>query len=195
MNDPDAILKKHWLKADSVQVGNIIASGAYGRVYYGWYGNLPVAIKDYSVVYEELDRDDRIDIMEEFQLMKDLKHTNTVRVYGFVLHKGCLALVMEYASRGSLKSFIQKESLRRDVLLQYHILLQIASAMRFIHSENILHRDLKPDNVLVFEDKNSSFTMKITDFGEARVRMKRLRIFTYQFIFVLFRDLTPLSDL
>ena len=81
MNDPDAILKKHWLKEDSVQVGNIIASGAYGRVYHGWYGNLRVAIKDYGVVYDELDRDDRIDIMEEFQLMKDLNHTNTVRVY------------------------------------------------------------------------------------------------------------------
>ena len=32
-----------------------------------------------------------MDIMEEFQLMKDLNHTNTVRVYGFILHKGSLA--------------------------------------------------------------------------------------------------------
>ena len=157
------------LKKGSVRAGNIIAAGAYGRVYQGWYGKLKVAIKDYGLIYDELNQDDKMDIMEEFQLMKDLNHTNTVRVYGFILHKGSLALVMEYATRGSLKRFIQKKSLRSDVVLQYHILLQIALAMRFIHSENILHRDLKPDNVLVFEDKTSSFTLKITDFGEARV--------------------------
>ena len=157
------------LKKGSVTIGNIVASGGYGTVYQGWYGNLKVAIKDYRLNYDELNNDDRMDIMEEFQLMKDLNHTNTVRVYGFILHKGSLALVMEYATRGSLKRFIQKKSLRSDVVLQYHILLQIALAMRFIHSENILHRDLKPDNVLVFEDKMSNFTLKITDFGEARV--------------------------
>ena len=61
---PDEILKKHWLKKGSVRVGNIIASGAYGRVYQGWYGNLKVAIKDYGVIYDELDTDDKMDIME-----------------------------------------------------------------------------------------------------------------------------------
>ena len=124
------------------------------------------------MIYDDLNHDDKMDIMEEFQLMKDLNHTNTVRVYGFILHKGSLALVMEYATRGTLKRFIQKKSLRSDVVLQYHILLQIALAMRFIHNENILHRDLKPDNVLVFEDKTSTFVLKISDFGEARVRLK-----------------------
>ena len=47
--------------------------------------------------------------MEEFQLMKDLNHTNTVRVYGLVLHKG------------SLERFIQKKSLRGDVLFDFSL--------------------------------------------------------------------------
>ena len=100
--NPDEILKKHWLKKGSVTVGNIIGSGGFGRVYAGWYNDLKVAIKDYGVIYDELSLDDKMDIMEEFQLMKDLNHTNTVRVYGFIMNRGCIALVMEYADRGSL---------------------------------------------------------------------------------------------
>ena len=168
-NVANDILQKYWLPQDSVQVGSLIATGAYGRVYAGTYGNLKVAIKDYGLMIERLDKEDLLDIMEEFHLMKDLNHTNTVRVYGFIIHQKCLALVMELA-KGVLKDSIQNESLRKDVLLQYHILLQIALAMRFIHSEDILHRDLKADNVLIFQDKTSSCIIKIADFGESRVR-------------------------
>ena len=127
-----------------------------------------MAIKDYGLIYEKLTEEDKQEIMEEFQLMKDLKHTNTTRVYGFILNQRCLALVMEYANKGTLKDLIETKRLQRDVLLQYHVLLQTALAMRFIHTEGILHRDLKPDNVLVFEEKNTSLTVKITDFGESR---------------------------
>ena len=168
MDNPDEILKKHWLKKGSVTVGKIIGSGGFGRVYAGWYNGLKVAIKDYGVIYDELNWDDKMDIMEEFSLMKDLNHTNTVRVYGFIMNRGCIALVMEYADRGSLKRFIEKKSFRSNVWLQYHVLLQIALAMRFIHNENILHRDLKPDNILVFQDKTSNYVIKISDFGESR---------------------------
>ena len=166
--DPNEIFKKHWLKPGSVKVGNVIATGAYGRVYEGKYGGLKVAIKDYGLIYDKLKDEDKQEIMEEFQLMKDLNHTNTTRVYGFILNQRCLALVMEFANRGTLKDLIETKRLQKDVLLQYHLLLQTALAMRFIHSEGILHRDLKPDNVLVFEDKNGSFTVKIADFGESR---------------------------
>ena len=137
-------------------------------MYEGKYGTLNVAIKDYGIIYDRLNFEDKLDIMQEFSLMKDLNHTNTVRVYGFILHQRCLALVMELA-KGALRDCIENDSFRKDVQLQYHVLLQISLAMRFIHSQHIIHRDLKPDNVLVFQDKTSSCVIKIADFGESRV--------------------------
>ena len=137
-------------------------------MYEGKYGTLNVAIKDYGIIYDRLNFEDKLDIMQEFSLMKDLNHTNTVRVYGFILHQRCLALVMELA-KGALRDCIENDSFRKDVQLQYHVSLQISLAMRFIHSQHIIHRDLKPDNVLVFQDKTSSCVIKIADFGESRV--------------------------
>ena len=157
------------MRRGSVKVGKVIGHGGFGRVYAGWYHDLKVAVKDYGVMYEELTLEGRTDIMREFILMKNLNHTNVVRVYGFILHRGSLAMVMEYANRGSLKQYMDKRSFQTNNWLQYHILLQVALTIRFIHSQNILHRDLKPDNLLLVQDKTSNYSIKLADFGESRV--------------------------
>lgn len=73
-------------------------------------------------------------------------------------------LILEYMSRGSLTSVLrQKEkiSLRSKV----EIACQIASGMRKIHSHDMIHRDIRPDNILIQQD----YTAKISDMGIARV--------------------------
>ena len=83
LKNPDELLKKNWLKKGSVRVGKLIATG---RVYAGRYNGMKVAIKDYGLIYDKLNEEDKTDIMREFHLMKDLNHTSTVRVYGFMIH-------------------------------------------------------------------------------------------------------------
>ena len=107
------------------------------------------------------------DILQEYRLMKGLTHPNVARVFGFYEFKGSLALVMELAI-GTLTALIKDKVFRSDTGLQYQVLRQIAYGMQFIHKEGILHRDLKPDNVLVFKWSESK-EVKITDFGESRV--------------------------
>ena len=150
-DNPDEILKKHWLKKGSVKVGNIIGSGGYGRVYAGWYNGLKVAIKDYGVIYDELSWDDKMDIMEEFSLMKDLNHTNTVRVYGFIMNRGCIALVMEYANGGEVFDYLVAHGRmkEREARTKFR---QILSAVQYMHQKRIVHRDLKVTDRLSHSD-------------------------------------------
>ena len=109
--------------------------------------------------------------LQDYKLMKGLSHPNVARVFGFYEYKGSLALVMELAI-GTLTTLIENKFFRLDTGLQCQVLRQIAYGMQFIHKQGILHRDLKPDNVLVFR-WSGLVEVKITDFGESRVSYKR----------------------
>lgn len=83
------------------------------------------------------------------------------------------ALIMEFMSRGSLTSVLhQKEklSLRRKV----EMAIQIASGMRKIHVHRMIHRDIRPDNILVAQD----YTARIGDMGLARVWLPDAKLTT-----------------
>ena len=117
------------------------------------------------------------EIFKEFRLMTVLEHKNVVQVFGFILYDGCLGLVMEFANGGTLTDLIPKSNFRQNVKLQYQILLDIAEGLKFIHFKKIMHRDIKPDNILICKQSDDSLIAKITDLGEARVRV----IFIFEF--------------
>ena len=147
-----------------------IASGVHGIVYRGTYRRMNVAIKTYQrSLFAEMKEDQKKAALDEFRLMRDSWHANVVVVYGFIKYKGCLGLVMELAADGTLARLINVKMFRDNIWLQYQVLLQIAHAMDFLHGKDILHRDLKPDNVLLFSWSKSSIVVKVTDFGESRV--------------------------
>ena len=151
-------------------VDDHIASGAHGIVYKGTYRRMSVAIKTYHRSrFAEMKEDQKKAALDEFRLMRDSWHANVVVVYGFIKYKECLGLVMELAAYGTLAGLINDLMFRENIWSQYQVLLQVAHAMDFLHGKEILHRDLKPDNVLLFGWSKSSIVVKVTDFGESRV--------------------------
>ena len=92
-----------------------------------------------------------------------LSHHNIVRVYDVGEDRGINYIVMEYVHGESLKKTIEKKA-PFDTLTTLSVAMQIASALSHAHKHHVVHRDIKPQNILVSVDG----TVKVTDFGIAR---------------------------
>lgn len=99
----------------------------------------------------------------EARSVASLSHPNIVSIYDVGEEFGCYYIVMEYVAGDTLKNIIKNEapfSVKRS--LDYT--KQIAAALDHAHKHNIIHRDIKPHNILVTKDGR----VKVTDFGIAR---------------------------
>ncbi|MBV8945183.1 MAG: serine/threonine protein kinase, partial [Solirubrobacterales bacterium] len=92
-----------------------------------------------------------------------LQHPNVVSVYDRGAYDGTYYIAMEYLPGRSLKQLIRTEA-PLDPIRAIDIALQILKAARFAHRRGVIHRDLKPHNVIVDDSDNA----KVTDFGIAR---------------------------
>ncbi|KAM8886971.1 serine/threonine-protein kinase ULK1a isoform 3-T3 [Spinachia spinachia] len=109
---------------------------------------------------------------KEIKILKELKHENIVRLLDYQEMGGCVYLVMEYCNGGDLAEYLHcKGTLREDTIRVF--LQQIGLAMKVLQSKDILHRDLKPQNILLCHPEGRrcspiNTSIKIADFGFAR---------------------------
>jgi beta-lactam-binding protein with PASTA domain len=99
----------------------------------------------------------------EAQAAAGLQHPNVVSVYDRGSYDGTYYIAMEYLPGRSLKQLIRQEA-PLDPIRAIDIALQIIKAARFAHRRGVIHRDLKPHNVIIDDSDNA----KVTDFGIAR---------------------------
>ncbi len=101
---------------------------------------------------------------QEAQIAAQLDHPNLVPVYEFGESEGRYYIVMGYMPGGSLKELIKKEGpLSKERALE--ILRQIGSGLAYAHSTGVIHRDLKPGNIL-FDAKGQA---RVSDMGFAKL--------------------------
>jgi beta-lactam-binding protein with PASTA domain/predicted Ser/Thr protein kinase len=100
----------------------------------------------------------------EAQAAAGLQHPNVVSVYDRGSHDGTYYIAMEYLPGRTLKQVIREEA-PLDPIRAIDITIQILKAARFAHRRGVIHRDLKPHNVMVEDDSDH---IKVTDFGIAR---------------------------
>ncbi|MDP7033000.1 MAG: protein kinase [Planctomycetota bacterium] len=145
------------------QILGEIARGGMGIVYKASQKNLNriVALK----ILKEGDRATKASIerfMREARAAGKLRHPNIIAVYEVDRFQGVPYFSMEYIEGDSLDTLISKK--RLGVQKSLGLLIDVAKAVHHAHSEGVIHRDLKPGNILVDADGAA----KITDFGLAK---------------------------
>jgi serine/threonine protein kinase len=157
------------------RVEAVLGAGGMGQVFRARHIHLdrPVALK---VMHANLSHDPGFQarFRQEARAIAALQHPNIVEVYDFGEQNGLMYLVMELLSDGSLRGLMQKharEGKPWPLLLAIDLVRQAAEGLAYAHSQGMIHRDIKPDNMLLraVSGAPGRYALKITDFGLARM--------------------------
>src|SRR6266478_3788452 len=146
------------------QLGNyrllrLLGRGGQASVYLGEHVYLKsqAALK---VRHTVLTEEERTVFLQEAQTLVRLTHPHIVRVLDFAVEDGMPFLVMEYAAHGTLRQRHPRGTqLPLEVIVPY--VKQVASALQYTHDQGLIHRDVKPENMLL----NSYDQVLLSDFG------------------------------
>ncbi|XP_018092182.1 serine/threonine-protein kinase 36 isoform X2 [Xenopus laevis] len=147
---------------EKYHVLDLIGEGSFGRVYKGRrkHSGEVVALKFIPKVGRS--EKELKGLKREIQIMRDLRHPNIVRMLDSCETEREVVVVTEYAE-GELFKILEDDGHFPEELVR-DISAQLVSALYYLHSHRILHRDMKPQNILLSKDG----TVKLCDFGFAR---------------------------
>ncbi len=157
-----------------------IGEGGMGEVYLAEQirvGNRQVAVKVMRPDGDAYDTQAVDDAKRRFEreavTLGKLEHPNILPIYDSGVEDDYFYIVMQFAADGSLADSIRGRSRRKLTLplvaaLTVDIVSQVASALQFTHDKGVVHRDVKPANVLTQEPPDGHWRMLLADFGVAR---------------------------
>lgn len=151
--------------AEFYRIGKILGRGAFGKVSLTIHRltDAMVAIKSLNKEFLT-DETSRLKVMKEVKILKKMRHQNIVQLYDTFETEKHIIFVMELCSGGDLLNYVRK---RRKLSEDYAkvIYKQILEALHYCHKLNILHRDIKLDNIIL----NSEGIIKVGDFGVSKI--------------------------
>lgn len=173
-------------------IESVLGHGGFGITYLARDTALGamVAVKEYlphqiaarnektAIVMPDLSRDAIRDyhwglksFVKEARSLARFKHTNIVRVLRFLEANGTAYMVMEYEQGTSLADHLKQHGKRLDEAALLRIIIPILNGLHAVHEANLLHLDIKPENIYLRSDGSPM----LIDFGSARQAMKTSR--------------------
>lgn len=166
---PDTVLETDELIQGRFRVQGPRGWGSYGVVWKAWHEFMqrPLALKEITV--SGMDRETRERVLREAQIGGQLQGApHIVQVFDAFEHKQALLIVMAYMEGGSLDVRLRNEQVPFVLALQWA--LDLTTALEQVHSAGIIHRDIKPQNILLDAKGN----VYVSDFGIAHVDKSHL---------------------
>ncbi|KAK9324176.1 hypothetical protein V1517DRAFT_74936 [Lipomyces orientalis] len=185
------------------RIGNEIGRGSFANVYKGVHMKTQTAVAIKSVVRAKLNKKLLENLESEIKILKTLSHPHIVALLDCQHSSSYIHLVMEYCSLGDLSYFIKKRDKLSNIplvasmvakfpnppggglneVVVRHFLKQLASALAFLRDRNLIHRDVKPQNLLLCPPPRTEQdaidlgyagrwglpVLKLADFGFARI--------------------------
>ncbi|PCH33345.1 hypothetical protein WOLCODRAFT_147447 [Wolfiporia cocos MD-104 SS10] len=154
------------------QQGRFIGAGSFGSVYLAVNldsGSL-MAVKE--IKFQEVAGLPNLysQIKDELKVMEMLHHPNIVEYYGIEVHRDKVFIFEEYCQGGSLAALLEHGRIEDEGILQVYT-MQMLEGLAYLHSKDVVHRDIKPDNILL----DHMGLIKFVDFGAAKILAKNQR--------------------
>ncbi|GAV65187.1 Pkinase_Tyr domain-containing protein [Cephalotus follicularis] len=166
-------------------IGNKFASGAHSRIYRGIYKQRAVAVKMVRIPNQKEDTRAKLEqqFKSEVAFLSRLLHPNIVQFIAACKKPPVYCIITEYMSQGTLRMYLNKKepySLSTETILR--LALDISRGMEYLHSQGVIHRDLKSNNLLL----NDEMRVKVADFGtsclETQCRETKGNMGTYRWM-------------
>jgi len=169
-------------KLESYQKLDKLGEGTYATVFKGKskLTNKIVALKEIRLEFEE---GAPCTAIREVSLLRGLKQANIVTLHDIIHTQTSLTLVFEYLER-DLKQYMEDMSGVKLAMNNVRIFLfQLLRGLTYCHQKNILHRDLKPQNLLI----NQKGELKLADFGLARAKSVPTKTYSNEVVTLWYR--------
>lgn len=167
-NDPiklSPFIRKFTVDWHDVRLLKTIGRGGQATVYRARWSNKIVAFKvTHLDIFNMMS-----DFEKEAKIMLKSSHPNVVQLYKIAVQPNKIGLVMEFMPLGSLKEAMSKGSIAFTWESKWNIAYDLATVISFFHKKNIVHRDIKPDNLLLYQNAGEIHA-KLADFGLSKIK-------------------------
>jgi len=151
----------------------VLGHGAFAVVYKGFNTSSPSQCVAVKCISKKQNAKSKVLSAEEIKILKEVQHQNVVQFLDFKETDTHMYMVMEFCNGGDLAEYLRDKGAMVESTLQLFV-KQMAQALLAIHEKGVMHRDLKPGNILLCHNSALSviqprdIKLKIADFGFAR---------------------------